>query len=279
MWSIGIYKGDSVFNLSPHPDIANPVILPKDITDVKAVSIADPFMLRTEAQWHMFFEILDGETGKGCIGLATSDDALKWNYQQIVLNEKGHLSYPYVFKAENNYYMIPETVEGGGISLYKAEEFPAKWSFERTLIEGKWADPSIFEYRGKWWMFACGNPKESNSLHLFHADSLLGTWSEHPLSPLITSDASSARPAGRVIVQGESVVRFSQDCVECYGNKVRAFEVTELSETKFAEREHHLSPILVPTGSGWNSERMHHVDPHLTWPDEWIACVDGLTEG
>ena len=277
MWSIGIYKGESPFQLAPHPDAMNPVLHPTDIDDLNGVSIADPFMLRSEGIWHMFFEVLDGDNGKGCIGLATSPNAITWSYDQIVLTEKFHLSYPYVFANGSDYYMIPETVEGGGICLYKATNFPHAWTFQQKLIEGVWADPSIFEYERQWWMFACGAPKESSSLHLFYAEDLLGPWIEHPASPLISCNHRIARPAGRVTVYDDQIVRFCQDCEPRYGTRVRAFVVDTLTTTDYAEREHPLSPILVPQGIEWNSERMHHVDPHLEWPGEWIACVDGCT--
>ena len=277
MWSIGIYRGNSPFSLTPHPEINNPVIHPHDITDMNGVSIADPFMIEHANNWHMFFEILDGDSQKGCIGVATSGDALDWRYERVVLDEPFHLSYPYVFSHQGEFYMIPETVEGGGISLYKAHDFPSDWRLEGILVAGAWADPSIFQFDGRWWMFACSNPKESNNLHLFHSESLLGPWQEHTLSPLISEDNHTARPAGRVTIFDNKVIRFSQDCEPHYGTRVRAFEITKLSLSEYKEKEHELSPILNPTGEGWNSERMHHVDPHIIWPNEWIACVDGLT--
>jgi hypothetical protein len=277
MWSIGIYRGESPFSLRPHPKVNNPVIRPNDVTDLRGVSIADPFMLVADGIWHMFFEVLDGDTEKGKIGLATSADAVNWTYKQIILAEQFHLSYPYAFRAGKDYYMIPETVDGGGICLYRATRFPFKWSLDRLLVKGVWADPSIFHFEGKWWLFACGTPKESNSLHLFYSNDLFGPWVEHPLSPLITGDNRTARPAGRVTVYNGGVVRFCQDCEPKYGSRVRAFEITKLTTAEYQEKEHPLSPILMPTGEGWNSERMHHIDPHLRRPGEWVACVDGLS--
>jgi len=278
MWSIGIYRGESPTHLEPHPQARNPVVHPNDVKDLKCVSVADPFMQKNGETWNMFFEVVDGETYKGCIGLATSADALSWKYEQIVLNESTHLSYPYVFNDGDEFFMLPETVGGGGISLYKARNYPTEWAFEKILIPGVWADPSIFKYERKWWLFACSNPKDSNNLHLFYSDDLRGEWVEHPLSPLITEDNRRARPAGRVVVCESEVLRFCQDCEPKYGSKVRAFKITKLTPTEFEEKENEISPILAPSGSGWNSQRMHHLDPHLEWPSEWIACVDGNSQ-
>jgi hypothetical protein len=104
-WSIGIYAGNSPFDLSTPDNLKNPVITARDITDVTADFVADPFMIRENNKWHMFFEVM---TRKGEIGLAQSSDGLHWDYRQIVLREPFHLSYPYVFKWNDDYYMIPE---------------------------------------------------------------------------------------------------------------------------------------------------------------------------
>jgi hypothetical protein len=97
-WSIGIYLGKSHVDLAPPETISNPVLTAKDITDVPADFVADPFMLHENGTWYMFFEVMNARDRKGDIGLATSVDGLKWTYQQIVLSESFHLSYPYVFK-------------------------------------------------------------------------------------------------------------------------------------------------------------------------------------
>ena len=96
-WSIGIYAGDSPFHLAPAPAALNPVLTKDDIHDVPALFVADPFMISVAGVWHMFFEIFNLQTGKGEIGLATSDDGMVWRYERVVLSEDFHLSYPYVF--------------------------------------------------------------------------------------------------------------------------------------------------------------------------------------
>ncbi len=76
MWSIGIYTGASPFDLQPSAEIRNPVLTRESITDAKASFVADPFMIRG----HMFFEVLNHESNKGEIGLATSSDGRGWKY-------------------------------------------------------------------------------------------------------------------------------------------------------------------------------------------------------
>ena len=98
VWSIGIYMGETPYDfVSPEND-GNPVLTSADVSDIPARLVADPFMLKVMDAWYMFFEVMPEQPRRGEIGLATSADGLKWSYQQIVLKEPFHLSYPYVFE-------------------------------------------------------------------------------------------------------------------------------------------------------------------------------------
>ncbi len=279
-WSIGIYAGASPLLLRDNANTENPVLTHKDVSDVPAQFVADPFMLRADGKWSMFFEVWNRTVERGQIGLATSDDALRWRYCRIVLAEPFHLSYPYVFEWKNEHYMIPETHAAGSIRLYKAEKFPDQWSFLCTPIEGVFSDPSVVYYEGRWWMFAQTNFQQRfGTLHLFFAEELTGRWQEHPMSPIIKGNNRIARPAGRVQVIDGRLIRFAQDCYPVYGTRVRAFEISELSTTTYRESECPESPILGPGGVGWNKSGMHHVDLHKIHDAKWIACVDGCVIG
>lgn len=278
MWSIGIYVGTTPFDLRATTRTNNPVLTVESVSDVTAKFVADPFMVPNDAGWHMFFEVLNTQSGKGEIGLATSDNGFDWAYQQIVLTEPFHLSYPYVFEWHDEYYMVPETLQAAAICLYKAEKFPARWSRVGQLIEGNYADPSIFRFDNRWWLFACSTPYQHDTLRLFFAEDLLGPWKEHPESPIVNGNKCQARPAGRVLQLDERIIRFAQDCVPEYGSRVRAFEISNLTESSYVESENLLSPILTASGSGWNAWGMHHVDAHLMANKEWIACVDGYSQ-
>jgi len=277
VWSIGIYTGASPFTLSPALEIINPVLSRDDVSDMPAAFVADPFMLRVKRLWYMFFEVMNSRNDKGAIGLAVSTNGLRWEYRQIVLEEPFHLSYPYVFGWQGEYYMIPETLAPGAVYLYKASSFPTKWSVVRKLIDGECADPSIFYYQKRWWLFVCTTPNRHDTLRLYFASDLLGPWVEHPCSPIIEGDQRLARPGGRVLVFDGRVVRFTQDCYPIYGSQVRAFEISPLTPTEYGEQEAVESPILKGSGSGWNRLGMHTVDPHLLRKHRWLACVDGVT--
>lgn len=277
-WSIGMYSGDSPFELRPISGVSNPVLTAKHVTDVPAEFVADPFMVQAGPRWHMFFEVWNTQTQKGEIGLAASDDAKSWTYQGIVLAEPFHMSYPYVFEWEGTYYMIPETRRANCVRLYQALDFPSEWKLIRTLLaDCDLGDSSIFYTQNSWWLFAGTGvpPYRADTLHLFYAENLLGQWRRHPKSPVVEKNVHIARPAGRVLVEEERVVRYAQDCDGGYGLRVRAMEITDLTTRSYREREIPESPILSPTGSGWNTSGMHHIDPHPLSNGRWLACADG----
>jgi hypothetical protein len=273
MWSISIYTGNSPFALAPlQPD---PVLTKDNVTDIRAAFVADPFMVRRDGTFYMFMEVMNAETRLGEIGLATSNDALSWTYQQIVISEPFHLSYPYVFEWEGEYYIIPESIDAGNVTLYKAGEFPTRWSKVASLVRGRFADPSIVFHHGRWWLFACPTPYQHESLHLYSASQLLGPWYQHPWSPIIRRDKRRARPAGRILKFNNKLFRFAQDCLLRYGTLVRTFEIVELTPTTYAEIEIGYGPVLGATGKGWNASGMHHIDAHRRDDATWVACVDG----
>jgi hypothetical protein len=312
IWSIGIYSGPTPLQLAPAPGARNPVLSAADVTDVPARFVADPFMLPVNGLWHMFFEVLNNQNDRGEIGLATSHDGLAWQYQRIVLAEPFHLSYPCVFRWNQDFYMVPETLGAGAVRLYRAASFPAKWEHVTDLISGTHADPSLFSYGGRWWLFTCPNPHQHDTLALYSTDSFpaaspasagpasatgstsvgpastagstsldstsagpASTWTEHPASPLIVANPRMARPGGRVLACDGKLLRFTQDCFPIYGAQVRAFAITELTSTTYKECEVPESPVLPAGGSGWNATGMHHVDAHRLQDESWLACVDG----
>jgi hypothetical protein len=274
-WSIGIHTGDSPFTLSEPADVTNPIITSHDIGDMPARFVADPFMVLRDGIWHLFFEAMDDHLRRGAIALATSRDARAWRYEGIVLAEPYHLSYPYLFEWEGRHYMIPESLEPRAVRLYRARRFPHEWEYVADLLEEQCADSSIIRRDGRWWLFTCTRPYQHDILRLYHAEDLAGPWREHPASPIVDGDAARARPAGKIIEWEGKLVRFSQDCTGCYGRQVRAFEIDHLDAERYSEHERHDSPVLAPSGRGWNGKCMHHIDAHRLDDGSWIACVDG----
>jgi hypothetical protein len=273
-WSIGIFRGASPFKLGPPDDIRNPVLTARDVTDVKAAFVSDPFMFIDDLRYYMFFEVLNQASNQGDIGMAESGDGKTWRYRQIVLNEPFHLSYPYVFKWQGQYYMIPESNQDRSVRLYMAEDFPMRWKFVKKLVAGAlFTDTSVVYFQERWWMYSY--IAGENALVLYSSTELTGPWKEHPLSPLIQGNKHISRPAGRLLVLDDRLYRFAQDDTPVYGTQVFAFEVLELSPTKYKEAPVPGGPVIKSSAGAWNVSHMHQVDLHQVEGGGWLAAVDG----
>lgn len=275
-WAIGIYAGSDPLRVRPQRGRSKPVLTAASVRDVPALFVADPFIVRAQAGWHLFFEVLNATTRRGQIALAVSGDTHSWSYQQVVLDEPFHLSYPLVFSWNGAYYMTPETMAQRQVRLYRADEYPLRWTYVATLLDGDdYMDPTPFAAAGRWWMFVATNGSRNDTLRLYHAETPLGPWREHPQSPVVRGDPRFARPAGRVVEHDGRLIRFAQDDTRGYGRQVYAFEVTELGTERYAERPLGANPVLSPAGFGWNARGMHTIDPHRRDDGTWFACVDG----
>ncbi len=273
-WTIGICTGQSPFSLATPAGRSNPVLTAAAVTDLEVNILAHPFLTVTDSLYYLFFTAKHDQTHAGGIGLATSRDGLDWQYRRIVLDEPFEISYPFVFQWQGQSYLVPESYVERSVRLYRATRFPDQWSLEAELITGEeLVSPSLVHFQGRWWMFAGGLGNQS--LRLFQAPELQGPWTEHPRSPIVANDPDIARPAGRPLVLDGVLYRLGQDCDPTYGNQVRAFRVTELSPTAYAE-EPVEPPLVQRAATGWNSEAMHHVDLHRLGAGRWIAAVDAL---
>jgi hypothetical protein len=270
LWSIGIVRGETPFKLTV-PE--KPILRARDITDTAARMVADPFAVQERGLWYLFFEIDSISTRQGEIGLATSADTTNWVYRQIVLNEPFHLSYPYVFKWNGVYYMIPESHKANSIRLYQADPFPTHWTHIADLIQGDYKDPSIVRYAGRWWIFASTGQNEN--MEIFYADELTGPWYAHAKNPVIVKDRTRARCGGPIREIDGRLIRFAQDCLLRYGHRLLGYEVLRLTPDDYAERAVMENPLLTPDGSGWNAHRMHQLDLHQTATNNWIGFADG----
>jgi hypothetical protein len=273
-WTIGIYTGRSLFHLASPASIANPVLTASAVRDMDADIVAYPFIVTQDSRYYLFFKVMNRKSSQCAIGLAESQDGLKWTYRRIVLRESFDLSYPAVYKWHNEYYMVPETHTKTSLRLYRAKNFPDEWTYEKDLLSGDtYINPSLIEYQGLWWMFTGRSGNDTS--RLFFAPELTGPWTEHPRSPIIEKDLHAARPGGRPVVIDGTLYRLAQDCAPTYGHQVRAFEILDISRTTYVERLIE-TPVIRKTSEGWNAEAMHHVDLHRQSENQWIAAVDAL---
>lgn len=202
---------------------------------------ADPAVVSNEDGGnYIFIEEYLYKTKKAHISLIEMDRDGKYESPKIVLDKPYHLSYPFVFKEGNDYFMIPETSANRTIELYRAKSFPGDWEFVMNLMEGIHAvDATLHFHESKYWLFV--NIKENkgasawDELFIFYADDFrTSQWKPHTANPVI-SDVRCARPAGRFYVQDGKLYRPSQDSSKTYGYAININEVLVLNENEYKE--------------------------------------------
>jgi hypothetical protein len=157
---------------------------------------------------------------------------------RVVLAEPFHLSYPQVFAHAGRIYMLPETSQAGDVRLYVATDYPDRWRLDRVLLEDTVAyDATLLAHDGRLWLFAVvpvAGGSDTDELAVFHADRLEGPWRAHARNPVV-SDASRARPAGRVLRVDGALVRPAQDCSRDYGLAVTFQRIDVLTPDDYRE--------------------------------------------
>jgi hypothetical protein len=214
----------------------------KEVIPPKDRFWADPHVIQTDGHYFIFVEEYIFKNGKAHVSVIEMDEQGACREPVRALERDYHLSYPFVFQCEGQYYMVPESAEKGTIELYECTEFPHKWKFRMNLMENVNAvDTTLFHYQGKWWLFT-GMADDEGLLPLvqlflfFSNDLLTGEWTPHPLNP-IEPDITRARPAGRLFARNGKIFRPSQDCSRTYGYGFYLNEVLLLSEAEYLERE------------------------------------------
>jgi hypothetical protein len=199
--------------------------------------LADPFPIERDGRHYLFVEDYSIAAGRAAISVCELRPGGLAGPLRRVLERPHHLSYPFVFTHGGAVYMIPETGEAGRIELYRAVEFPDRWTLERVLLDDVTAfDATLHAADGLLWLFACvaGGPDDVGELHLYWSESLHGEWRPHSENPVV-SDPGRARPAGRLFVRGGELVRPGQDCSRRYGEAVVLNRVDVLSTVEYQE--------------------------------------------
>lgn len=199
---------------------------------------ADPFGLWRDGHLHVFAEGFSYRYRRGYIDLLTYDAQLNLCDSRTVLREPWHLSYPFVFEAEGETWMLPEAFQSGTLTLYRARRFPDQWEPVCQIpLDGAAIDATPLFWQDRWWLFyapsAHGKQAKQSHLHIAYADRLTGPWHLHPGNP-VHIDIASARPGGTPLIQGGSIILPVQDCRSTYGAAIRVLEISDLSETTFA---------------------------------------------
>lgn len=206
----------------------------KRIVCKKRYWCADPFIVEDENCIFLFAEILDRNISRGKLGYAKIDQNLKIKIEPNI-DIGCHTSYPEIFKYKNIWYMIPETSERKTIELYKANNFPNGWVKECALIHNIFAvDTTIFFKDGRCFIFIYEPKGKENILSIGEIDLAEKKMIRKKVVKCYSNRIG--RPAGKILLNGDRMIRPTQYCINYYGEKVILKEFTFDTES-FEYRE------------------------------------------
>lgn len=113
---------------------------------------ADPFLFKFDDTQYLFVEEFSYKKKKAHISLLKYENN-DFVYLGCVLSEECHLSFPFVFVHNNEFYMIPETSALGAIRLYKSMNFPYDWIHIKDLVCNVKSVDSFVIYSDRWYLF------------------------------------------------------------------------------------------------------------------------------
>ncbi len=218
-------------------NIESPLIIKSD----KKKFLADPFLVNHKKKTYCFAEEYDHVKKKGhivCINL--NNDKLN---KKIILDENFHLSFPYIFKYKNSFFMCPDSSDISEIRLYKSINFPLKWKFYKTIKKNiNSVDNIILKKNNLWWLFT--NIDRSNSQDFSHDLSIFfskegplsNKWISHPQNPIKINSIES-RNAG-IIFKKRKIIRVSQEQgFDNYGENINFHEIKLLNMKEYLEEK------------------------------------------
>ena len=219
--------------------------------------LADPFGVWRDGLLHVFAEAYDYRVRVGRIECLTYDAGLNLVERAPALAEPWHLSYPVIVETEGEIWMLPEAHRSGGLTLYRADDFPLRWTAAaRVELPEVPVDATPVFHGERWWLFyspATDEFSKQGVLHAAWAPRLEGPWTAHPANPLrIGKDGS--RPAGRATVSEDEILLPVQDCRRTYGAATRILRIRISPGTA----QWQLGPaIAAPADTGGYDEGLH----------------------
>jgi len=208
---------------------------------------ADGFILKHQNRHLLLFEDYSYKQRKGIISTSWFNEREN-TFSEVLpaIIEKWHLSYPFVFRHENQIYCMPESLEHGSVELYRFDSVTASLHHYCTLLNNQAvADPTLVFHQNHWYLFCTPAHATNVELLVWHSETLEGPFLPHEMNP-VKSDIGNARPAGPLFSLDGKLYRPAQDCSHTYGGRIIINEVKLLTDDSFLEMP--VTTLLPPRG-------------------------------
>ena len=193
---------------------------------------ADPFWWPNDKAKLILFEYYSYQEQTGKIAMCDYNGN---DFKLLDFGSNVHRSYPFCFTYEQHVYCLPEQAEAGVVSLYQIESTGKVKKYHDLIVDFDARDASLIFYNEKWWLFCTkANYFENAALFIFYSEALDQTFKPHANNP-VKVDVQNARPAGPLIIKGNTLIRPAQNSAAHYGHQVNINSIKKLTTLAFEE--------------------------------------------
>lgn len=198
---------------------------------------ADPVLAEDHGKTYLFYEAVSNNLGRIEV-VEVFDDCSVSKPTVILESDCHHYSYPFVFRVNDVWYMIPESSSSGEVCLYEATVFPFRWEKKTVLLLDQLVDTTVFQQEGEWYLLSFRPRKGSEAVDgkAFH----ISFGEQIRLVPVLWADQNplEIRGAGPFIRHNGKLVRPAQlNKADQYGNGLLFYEAA-VSGNRYMETKY-----------------------------------------
>lgn len=184
---------------------------------------ADPFFLRVDdTHIVLLAEEFCYASKKGRIAkLVIKREGYLLEEMKIILELPSHLSFPFIFRKDDDILMIPESSKSGQTTVYAYDEQTDEVKEVSVLCHLPLTDAILFKMADdRHYILSTKEPTQNkNHLQVYSVDPDKWKMDEQPIQD-ISFESNIARNAGDVFTCDGIMYRPAQDCNKGYGNGV-----------------------------------------------------------
>lgn len=211
---------------------------------------ADPILAEHNGKTFLFYEAVNHDHGRIEVAEVLTDCSL--GKPTVILEDECHYSYPFVFRWQDNWYMIPESSASGQVRLYRCEEFPVKWEMVTVLLQQQTVDTTVFEQDGQLFLLTYLLCPGSERVKPQAYKLTLGEQNQVVPMDWTDYDELKCRGAGPVFRAGDKAIRPAQSSEENrYGNSVLLYEIQTCNPSYTEEQKGELLPDSIMAKDVW----------------------------
>jgi hypothetical protein len=204
---------------------------------------ADPFLVEDGARQWLFVEEYRYARSRARIVAVPLEGGRAAGAAIPALDPGSHASFPFTFRHEGAWFMLPETSQAGTVDLYVCEAMPERWRLAARLFDRvDCADSVLHRQDGLWYLITsaksdAGANRRRLEIHVSDSPHS-GRWRAHPVNRerrYADRDHGFGRNAGALIELDGQLLRPMQASLRRYGKSMQMMRITRLTPEEFEE--------------------------------------------